>query len=130
MSFSALTRAKGYKTPLDDVYELNRYASKGNVVGGATKLFKYFVKNFNPVQIVSYTDLRWNTGDLYEVLGFNFVGNTEPGYWYLRGDKRYHRAGLYKTELDDQSLTEWQNRQLQGWNRIWDCGHAKWMWRK
>jgi hypothetical protein len=35
---------------------------------------------------------------------------------------------LRKNPNDDPSLTEWENRKNQGWNRIWDCGHSKWTW--
>jgi hypothetical protein len=129
MSFAPLTRAKGFKKNEEGVFELNRFASIGNVIGGASKLFKHFLKLHLPKTILSYSDLRWNTGNLYEVLGFNFVGNTMPGYWYVKGDRRYHRFSLRKNENDDPNLTEWENRKNQGWNRIWDCGHAKYEWK-
>ena len=28
----------------------------------------------------------------------------------------------------DPHLTEWQNMQLNGYDRIWDCGHYKFEW--
>ena len=39
--------------------------------------------------------------------------------------KRLHRFTLRKNINDDPSLTEWENRVKQGYDRIWDCGSAK-----
>jgi hypothetical protein len=37
-----------------------------------------------------------------------------------------------KDKLDkfDPSLTEWENMQLNDYNRIWDCGNYVFSWRK
>lgn len=127
MTLSRPNRAKGRHTNFD-TWEISRFCSNINVVGGASKLLSYFKKTYNPPSIFTYSDRRWDTGELYSKLGFTFVGNTTPGYWYVKGDKRYHRYALRKNKYDNPDLTEWENRQLQGWNRIWDCGHAKWVW--
>jgi very-short-patch-repair endonuclease len=129
MTFSKLNISKGMKHQ-DGVYELSRYSSIGSIIGGASKLFKYFLKSINPRQVISYSDLRWNTGNLYKKLGFNFVGNTQPGYWYIKGIERIHRFKLRKTEVDPKHLTEKQIRETEGYTRIWDCGHSKWVWGK
>jgi len=39
-------------------YELIRYVSSDHVVGGASKLFKYFINNYNPTNITTYADRR------------------------------------------------------------------------
>lgn len=115
-------------------WEIQRMAGLINVavVGGASKLFNYFTKTYNPENMISYADLRWFTGNSYQHLGFSLSQNTKPGYWYIDRNftSRKHRYSLRKNKFDDQNLTEWQNRQLQGWDRIWDCGHAKWIWQK
>ena len=38
-------------------YELLRYCSHYNVVGGAEKLFKHFINEYKPSSIVSYSNL-------------------------------------------------------------------------
>ena len=113
-------------------WELNRFCSQTNlnVVGGASKLFNYFIKNYNPEIVVSFSDRRWGEGTFYEKLGFVFDHSSPPSYWYISGIKRIHRFALRKNKNDDPNLSEWENRKLQGWNRIWDCGHNKWIWRK
>jgi hypothetical protein len=133
ITFSALTPAKG-STPLAHVWELNRFCTKPGLTisGGASRMFTSFVRDLDPVQVVSYSDRRWNTGQVYAQLGFDHVHDTGPNYWYVdfKSLTRIHRYNLRKTGQDDASLTEWQNRQNQGWNRIWDCGHSKWIWNK
>jgi len=130
MTFTRPTRAKNQLKSNYD-YELSRYCSKGRVLGGASKLFSHFIKDVNPDIVVSYSDLRWGIGDLYEKLGFNFIGNTLPNYWYTNDYKfRIYRFNLRKTKFDNPDLTEWENRLNQGYDRVWDCGHSKWIWYK
>jgi hypothetical protein len=132
MTFSRPNISKGRKS--DNAWELNRFCSEINssVVGGANKLFKYFVNNFNPIEIISYSDNRWTTGNVYQILDFDFVHDSPPNYWYIdfKSITRLHRFSLRKNKDDIQNLTEWENRQIQGWDRIWDCGNKLWMWTK
>jgi hypothetical protein len=131
ITFTKPNISKGGKSQ-EGVWELNRMCSlPGCIVqGGANRLFSWFVKNHNPTQVITYCDLRWNTGDVYAHMGFELQHRGFPNYWYFKMPelKRLHRFGLRKTEHDDPNLTEWENRQLQGYDRIWDCGHSKWCW--
>jgi hypothetical protein len=129
MTFSTLSIAKGSKH-IEGNFELNRFASIGNIVGGASKLFAYFIKMVNPTKIISYADLRWNTGNLYEKLGFTFTGNTMPNYFYVKGTSRIHRFKLRKQEHEPKDISEKILREQQGYYRIWDCGSSKWVWEK
>lgn len=130
MTFTKPTRAKNQLKSNYD-YELSRYCSRGRILGGASKLFSYFIKQNNPDSIISYSDLRWGVGNLYKNLGFTFIGNTQPNYWYTNDYKsRIYRFNLRKTHTDDKNLTEWENRINQGYDRVWDCGHSKWIWNK
>lgn len=117
---------------LSGVWEINRFSSllETNVLGGASKLFKHFLKHTSPNNVVSYSDNRWSTGELYERLGFKKTSNGTPNYWYLQSNitQRLHRFGLRKTASDDANLTEAENRRAQGFLRIWDSGSSKWMW--
>jgi len=115
-------------------WELSRFSTKYNVIGGASKLLKYFVRTYNPEKIISYSDIRWNTGKIYETLGFIEVKQTPPGYFYLLNNQRINRINFQKHKLNeklevfDVNLTEWQNMQLNGYDRIWDCGNYKYIW--
>ena len=117
-------------------YELVRYCSKLNtaITGGASKLFKYFKRNYSPESIVSYADLRWNTGNLYEKLGFNFSHGSQPNYWYTKGSKLESRVKYQKHKLAglldsfSSELTEYENMQNNGYHRIYDCGSKVFIW--
>lgn len=114
-------------------YEMIRYCTKLNtiVIGGASKLLKYFIKTYNPHQIITFADRRYSNGDLYMKLGFNFIHNTKPNYWYFnRNDLiRYHRFNFRKDVLIkdgyDSSKTEHQIMDERGFFKIYDCGNMK-----
>lgn len=113
-------------------WEINRFSSllDTSVVGGASKLFQTFIKEYQPEKVISYADNRWSNGDLYKNLGFRKISDGTPNYWYFlpNSNLRIHRFTLRKTKDDDQSLTEYENRLNQGYNRIWDSGSSKWEW--
>jgi len=118
-------------------YELLRYCNKlgTTVVGGASKLFNHFVRMHKPKSVVSYSDNRWNAGDLYGTLGFRKINNGKPNYWYtfdylsVESRLKYQKHKLSRLlPVYDSALTEWQNMQNNGYDRVWDCGSSKWLW--
>jgi len=126
MTFSHPSIAKGGRN--QTYWEMARYCTDGSlVVGGASRLLHKFITDQNPQTIVSFADRRWSNGHLYETLGFELVGATPPNYWYVSGATRIHRFTFRKGIVpgDDHRLTEWENRQAQGLDRIWDCGNLK-----
>jgi hypothetical protein len=127
MTFSRPSIAKGARNYKDNTWELSRFCSKINyhVVGIASKLLKYFERNYDWNEIFSYADRRWSSGDLYGKIGFDFIGKTQVNYWYIAKQKRIHRFALRKQRDDLVNKTEWEIRKFQGWNRIWDCGNLK-----
>lgn len=119
-------------------YELLRFASKPymNIVGGADKLFKYFVKIYAPTSVISYCDLRWGIGKMYLKLGFEYERETGPNYWYVfRNRSMESRIRYQKHKLKnlltsfDPNLTERENMILNGYDRFWDCGNAVFVWK-
>jgi hypothetical protein len=121
-------------------FEMYRYCNKlgVSVIGGASKLFVHFKKEHLPESVVSYNDRRYFDGNVYQKLGFNFVTNTPPNYWYIRNDYKnlLNRMSFQKHKLKnllsvfDSNLTEWENMKNNGFDRIWDCGNGKWVWKK
>lgn len=128
MTFSKQSIAKGSKHK-DNYWELSRFCNKidHSVVGGASKLLKYFERNYFWEKIISYADRRWSNGDMYEKLGFTFEKFTQPNYWYFKNSSidRIHRFVLRKKPEEPKDRTEWELRQEQGYNRIWDCGNYR-----
>ena len=76
---------KGEKTIRS--YEWTRYASLPGVRinGGMGKVLKAFVKEVQPDDIMSYADLEWSEGAVYERLGFRLEGQKDPVMFCVDG---------------------------------------------
>ena len=125
----------GRKTYSEGEYELLRFCNKINtrITGGATKLFKYFLKEYSPITITSYCDRRWSVGGLYGILGFKFHHNSHPNYYYVEGSNRKNRFKYRKSELVkegyDKDKSEREIMQERGIKRIYDCGCKCYIWK-
>ncbi len=134
MSFGVKRVAMGQKKQKEREYELLRFATKKGVLGQgiASKLFSYFVKNYSPKEIITYSDKRWNTGNLYKQLGFNYSHASSPNYFYVINGERKHRFNYRKQLLEkkldyfDSNKTEYENMLDNNIDRIFDCGNDVW----
>lgn len=128
---SLMTFSKSYNTNKIE-WELSRFCSKSdyNIVGGASKLFKHFVKTHNPHSIISYSNIAHARGKLYKILGFNNTHNLNPNYvWMGKNDiktqyqvivKNLNNNGLLRSEVEIMHNL--------GYYRIYDCGIKVWIW--
>jgi len=138
MTFGKLRLALGNKSSSLNEYEMYRFCiGEKTVIGISNKLLNFFISKYNPKKIITYADRRYSDKSaFYTKVGFKLIKNTTPNYWYI--DKnymhRYYRYNFIKHKLKDKlknfnpNLTEWQNMQANGWDRIWDCGHLKFEW--
>ena len=71
-------------------YEWTRYASLPGmrISGGMGKMLKAFIKDVQPDDIMSYADLEWSEGKVYEQLGFVLEGKKEPVMFVVDGQWR------------------------------------------
>ena len=117
-----------------NVYEMLRFCNKLNcsVIGGADKLFKYFINTYKPKEVISYADRSWSQGELYKKLGFIFVGKTPPNYYYVIDGIRKHRFGFRKDKLIregfDSNKSEHEIMLERKIYRIYDSGSLKFIW--
>ena len=117
-------------------WELSRFCSKNNcnVIGGASKLFKHFVGNYNPTSIISYSNIAHTKGKIYETLGFNLDSISEPNYvWCNNSHDILTRYQCQKHKLLKQGFkgnTEVEIMHNNGFYRIFDCGNKVWIWKK
>ena len=117
-------------------WELLRFCNKINhsVIGGASKLFKHFIKYYNPKQLISYADRRWSQGNLYKQLGFNKTHNSIPNYFYVVNNEREHRFKYRKNLLVESGFdikkTEREIMYDRGIYRIYDCGNLVYIYNK
>ena len=110
-------------------WEIIRFANRLNIniIDSFDKFLKYFQKNHNG-SIIVYGDCRYFDSDIYGKNGFTHLSRSEPNYFYTNYNDRHNRLKFQKKRLKnkikhfDEELTEWQNMQMNGYDRIWDCG--------
>jgi hypothetical protein len=137
MTFGTLRKNLG-QVGQSGYYEILRFCNKNglNVVGGASKLFNYFLKLYNPTSVISYADKCWSsTQCLYTKLGMSKVHDSEPSYFYIVGTKRKGRFGFRKDVVlqvgfDGNYVGEHTGMLSMDIYRIFDCGTSKYEWVK
>ena len=126
MTFGKSRLSKQYQ------WELYRYCNKLNitVIGGFSKLLKYFERTYNPESLVSYANRRWSTGNVYKVNGFTFSHNSTPNHFYIdKEHKMYSRMQFQKHKLKDKlknfnpDISGVQNMLDAGYRIIYDAGN-------
>lgn len=67
---------------------------------------------------------------MYKKLGFKYIHETEPNYYWIIDGVRKHRFNYRKDVLVkkgfDKNKTEVQIMNEMGYYRIFDCGSKKW----
>lgn len=127
------------------VWTLSRYATRVNVVGGASKLFKAFIDEHNPSEVKSFSDNRYFSGGMYQQLGFSLDAEIQPDYqiWSMKGGLKtkaqYQRRciqarltehGVEETfDPENDTRSERDMTYLMGARRIYDCGKKRWVWK-
>jgi len=106
-------------------WNLSRFCNELNtiVIGGASKLLKFFIENYNPIKIISYADKDWSTGDLYRKIGFVEIGNSKPDYKYVVNERRVHKSRYRNSNL--LNIKENEYAKINNMLKIWDCGKLK-----
>lgn len=114
-------------------WELSRFCNKigYSISGSASRLFKHFIKNINPQNIISYSNFAKTRGTVYEVLGFQNLGLTSPNYVWIKSLKALSRYQCQKHLLKDfkhLGNTEDEIMHNRGYLKCYDCGSYKWVW--
>lgn len=91
MSFSRTRYNRNLKN--DNEWEIIRGCPGSNniVIGGVSKLFKHFVRDYNPAKVFSYCDFNKFDGKSYELLGMTCTGYTGPNKWWIIGNNMVPR---------------------------------------
>jgi len=115
----------------ENEWEMLRFCNKigHTVVGGASKLIKFFLKNHKCYNIISYADASWSQGHLYESIGFVNNGITDPNYYYFKNKRRLNRFSFRKDKLvengHNKEMTEREIMESLKYYRIYDSGSYK-----
>lgn len=120
-------------------YELLRYCASHNVIGGAEKLFNYFVNNYKPNNIISYCDTSKFSGKVYDTLGFKLDTINNPScHWYSVKEDKHITDNLLRMQGYDRLFKEnhgkgTSNEELilaRGYLPVYDCGQDTYIWGK
>lgn len=96
-------------------WELLRLCSHKDffILGGASKIFSYFIKKYNPKSIISYCDISKFDGNIYEKLGFKENNSSGPSkHWYKVLDSEIILPKIPQSHITDNML------RMHGWSRI------------
>lgn len=126
-----------------DHYELVRFVTKDNIriIGGASKLFKKFISEYQPVYIICYSDNDFFTGETYNKLGFKLKSLGESiDYQWVKGTKALSRYGCMTNKLLEKypkyrninitgSIEDYVMHDL-GYNKLYRCGNSIWEYKQ
>lgn len=100
------------------------------VVGGASKLFRHFVSTHSPRNMLTYADLRFGSGRVYETLGFTHSHISSPSYIYTNGNHVLSRYKCQKHKLEklfpehyNKDKSELDIMTEAGYYRVYDAGN-------
>lgn len=119
MSFSRTHYNRNLKG--DNSWEIIRGCPGSNniVVGGVSKLFSRFIRDYDPDEVFSYCDFNKFDGKSYEAIGMKFIGYTGPDKTYLIDGAAYKRnPSKYKEYKEKVEAV------------IWGAGSKKYLWKK
>lgn len=123
-------------------WEIQRYATRGHVVGGFTKLMRHaeqaiLAMGEHLVRWVSFSDRCVSDGGMYSACGFSCVKVGAPDYRYIgnltkwrRMPKERFQRKTFRENPDlrwDDAWTETEAAHQNGLWRIWDAGKVKWV---
>ena len=124
-------------------YELVRFVNKDNyvIVGGASKLFTHFVRDYNPKYILCYSDNDFFTGDTYKKLGFEFqgYGDKSLNYQWCSDNEALQRQTCMVHKLlkkypkyNDIEISGSKENYIMGdlgYYKVYRCSASKWIWK-
>jgi hypothetical protein len=111
-------------------YELLRFCSilNTNVTGGASKLFNFFIKQYNPSSITSYASCDISDGSLYKILGFKEIGHDGLNYKLVQNESRKRRSNFMKYKQEENQNQTEQKTNKNSCYKIFGTGNLKYLW--
>ena len=127
-------------------WELLRFCfdSRYHVVGGASKLFKYFISEHDPSSVVSFCDDAKFTGNVYKYFNMKIVGHTDPEcIWGHRETSYSIPSSLLNNQnsnqllklpegssLNDFNEIDLDNSEDHTWLPVYNCGYTIFAYQK
>ena len=119
----------------DSLYELSRFCCKigYRVINGFNCLFDYFIKQYKPKSIITYSDIAKEDEKILGSIGFKLKSIEKPQYCWTDGDntltqgqdslKYIKKKGWLKEDMSMDKVMKDHK-----FNRLYDCGRKKWLW--
>ena len=113
-------------------WELTRFAiaSGYSVPGVLSRLLHTSRDDLGSSRLVSYANLSWGHGNLYQQQGFQFSHFTSPNYFYFKNvNDVKSRIAFQKHKIASvmPALSESEIAHVLGYNRFFDAGSAVWV---
>lgn len=98
------------------------FLKRTTIRGGASKLLKAVINDVKDAcdGILSYADLRFGTGAMYESVGFKRYEDSVTNYWYTDGATRISRSKV----TAENGVSEIEVATSRGLRQIHGCGNA------
>ena len=128
------------KKAKNNQYELHRFVSKDglSVIGGASKMFNYFVTTYKANYVLSYSDNDYFSGNVYDKLGFKCLGQVAPSYYWFKAPNivmkreqcQVHKLKSLYPELYDENASNKENDIMLKlkYCKVYRSGNTKWGW--
>jgi hypothetical protein len=108
-------------------FELYRYASKMQVLGGAQRLWSAFCRDNPGVKVHTSCSADISNGALYERLGFTRLGHSNEYHWF----KQNQKVNRFKCRVSELAKNaDWQEGDTEntymnrnGWVKVWSAGN-------
>ena len=105
-------------------WEVIRGATKlgYNIIGGASKIWKYFITNYNPKSIVYYIDYNYFNGNSLPYLGLKYI-KTQPSFknYFVKEKIIKNRDPIHHKEI----VKGYENGSIL---QIWNAGTKVYVW--
>jgi hypothetical protein len=75
--------------------------------------------------VLSYAELRYGEGGVYEKCGFSLVGESTSNYWYTDGVSRFDRFA-YRAQ---PGKTEKEVAEAANVKAVWGAGNKIYVWK-
>ena len=127
-----------FKQEKQGMWNLTRFATNTDyrLPGLASKMFKQFIKDNNPMEVKTFLDRRWShcNENVYDRMGFKLVETLAPDYRYVVRNQRVHKFSFRKQNIAKKynlplTMTEKEMVEQLGYYKIWDCGLYKYIWK-
>jgi len=128
-----LVMVASYSKSHNEVEILN-FASKNNVivVGGISKIASYLYK-LHQLNVAAFCDRRFSNGGGLISSGFRKISDIPPKYSYFKSNVHLYEEDINQTDIlssYDGTLSESDFLIKNGWLKLLDCGHSKFVFCK